>query len=85
VDVEFFKSIPGQSGKDLSQAAPASPLVVTLSGANVQVSWNGSPTLKLQKATSLNPPNWVDVPATLGASSASVSFTGTAAFFRLSQ
>jgi hypothetical protein len=77
--------IAGQSGKDLSQAAPASSLIVTIVGANVHVNWNGSPTLKLQKATSLNPPNWVDVPATLGASSASVSFTGSAAFFRLSQ
>jgi hypothetical protein len=56
-----------------------------LSGGTIHVSWMGSPTIKLQKTVSLNPAIWSDVPGTLGTSSANLSTTGSAAYFRLSQ
>ena len=79
----------GQNGKDLSQAVTAVPgvklTVVGISGGNINLAWQGSPTLKLQETTSLNPPSWSDVSGTLGASTASVPITGTALFFKLAQ
>ena len=75
----------GQAGRDLSQAAVKVNLFFNLSGGTIHVSWTGSPTIKLQKTVSLNPAIWSDVPGTLGTSSANLSTTGSAAYFRLSQ
>jgi Concanavalin A-like lectin/glucanases superfamily/Immunoglobulin domain len=76
----------GMAGKDLSQVITPSTLVISVSGGNVNIGWVGSPTVKLQEATSLNPANWTDVPGTLGASSAIVPMSSsTQAFFRLTQ
>ena len=78
--------LSGAAGKDLSQVITPSQLVLAINGSNVSVSWVGSPTVKLQQATSLNPANWTDVPGTLGAGSASVAINPTGqAFFRLVQ
>lgn len=74
----------GLNGKDLSQASLSSQLNIIVRNGVAYLTWGGSGTVKLQTATSLNPANWTDVPNTLGASSASVSVSGTA-FFRLSQ
>lgn len=75
----------GLAGTDLSLAVAPSILVYSVVGGNMQFTWAGKPTLKLQKATSLNPANWADVTNTLGASSATVPVTGGSAFFRLAQ
>jgi hypothetical protein len=78
----------GQAGRDLSQAVQPvsiSPLAITQAGSNVSLTWVGSPSVKLQQTTSLNPANWTDVTGTLGASSATISITNQAAFFRLTQ
>jgi hypothetical protein len=77
--------IAGMAGKDLSQVTTPEELFMTISGSNVNLSWMGGPTTKLQEATSLNPPNWTDVSGTLGASSAVVIRNDSQAFFRLSQ
>ena len=75
----------GLAGKNLSQVITPSQLVETINGGNVNLNWVGSPTVKLQQATSLKPANWTDVPGTLGASSATVPRNNSQAFFRLSQ
>lgn len=77
----------GQNGKDLSQAMVATKvtLSVTASGNNLNITWPGSSTVKLQKSPGVNPTSWTDVPGTLGANSASVAATNSAAFFRLVQ
>ena len=78
----------GQAGHDLSQAVQPvsiSPLAITQAGSNVSLTWVGSPSVKLQQTTSLNPANWTDVAGSLGASSATISITNQAAFFRLTQ
>ena len=78
----------GQAGHDLSQAVQPvsiSPLAIAQAGSNVSLTWVGSPSVKLQQSTSLNPANWTDVTGTLGASSATISVTNQAAFFRLTQ
>lgn len=78
----------GQGGHDLSLAtlaAPPSTLAFAMAGGSLHVTWTGSPTAKLQQSLSLHPANWQDVPGTLGASSATVSLTNQAAFFRLTQ
>jgi hypothetical protein len=78
----------GQSGNNLALAvvAPMAPILSAhLSGANIVINWQGSPTLKLQKTTSLNPSSWSDVSGTLGASTATVPITGAALFFKLAQ
>jgi hypothetical protein len=76
----------GQAGKDLSEVTTPEELFFTVSGGNINLSWVGGPTTKLQQSSSLNPANWMDVPGTLGASSKSVPINPTGqAFFRLSQ
>jgi hypothetical protein len=81
----------GQAGKDLSQAqvsaVPSRPtLKITVSGSNLQFSWQASPTGRLQKTTSLNPANWADVAGTTGTNVASVTLSGGGtAFFRVAQ
>jgi hypothetical protein len=79
----------GQGGKDLSQATVVvvtkATLSVTASGKNLNITWPGSPTVKLQESRGLIPTSWADVPGTLGASSASVTATNGTAFYRLAQ
>jgi hypothetical protein len=77
----------GQNGKDLSQAVVVTKVMlsVTASGNNLNITWPGSPTVKLQESRDVLPTSWTDVPGTLGASSASVAATNSAAFFRLAQ
>jgi glycerophosphoryl diester phosphodiesterase len=59
------------------------PVKLTRSGPNVTLNWTASPTVKLQKASSLSPPEWRDVPNTLGADSYTEPAQGRAAYFRL--
>lgn len=59
-------------------------LHISVSQGNAWLTWTGNPLVKLQTSPSLNPALWVDVPNTLGASSATVPLNGMA-FFRLSQ
>ena len=75
----------GLSHHDLSTAAAEERISYTVSGGVIHLTWPASPTLKLQKATSLNPAVWVDVPGTLGAGSANVTITAGSAFFKLAQ
>jgi hypothetical protein len=75
----------GSLGQDLTTAFATEVTVTVVSPTTLQLTWSGSPTVKLQTTATLSPPNWQDVPGTLGASSATVSSTGTAAFFRLAQ
>jgi len=75
----------GLAGKDLTTGVVKVALAAQVSGNNLGITWLGSPTLKLQQSTRLNPTVWTDVPGTLGASSASVPLSGPAMFFRLSQ
>ena len=56
-----------------------------LVGGNAVVTWLGSPSLKLQRSTALNPGVWTDVAGTLGAGTATVPVSGSGTFFRLSQ
>lgn len=55
---------------------------ITLSGGNVTITWNGSPSVKLQKTPTLANPNWQDVPGSLGSSTATDAISGAAAFYR---
>ena len=57
----------------------------TVSGGVIHFAWAGSPTVRLQSTTRLNPASWLDVAGTLGASTASVPLAGPAAFFRLAE
>jgi len=75
----------GQNGKDLALAIVAPALSAQLSNGNIVITWQGSPTLKLQKSATLNPASWSDVSGSLGASSASVPVTATPLFFKLAQ
>jgi hypothetical protein len=77
----------GENGKDLSQAMVVTKVVlsVTASGNKLNITWPGSPTVKLQESRGVVPTSWTDVPGTLGASSASVAATNAAAFYRLTQ
>jgi hypothetical protein len=75
----------GQAGEDLTMALTTAISVTKVGATTLQLSWTGSPTLKLQTTTSLSPANWQDVAGSLGASSASVTTSGTSAFFRLVQ
>ncbi|MGH7967598.1 MAG: hypothetical protein ACREIC_02610, partial [Limisphaerales bacterium] len=68
---------------------PATPTQTTLhfavSAGLIHFAWAGSPTVRLQSTTRLNPASWVDLAGTLGASTASVPLAGPAAFFRLAE
>ena len=75
----------GLAGGDLAHAAPVVALSITRNGDNITITWAGSPTIKLQKTTSLAPANWTDVPGTLGASSATLPLADAGAYFRLTQ
>lgn len=75
----------GQNGKNLALALVAPALSAHLSNGNIVITWQGSPTLKLQKTTSLTSPSWSDVSGSLGASSASVPIVATPLFFKLTQ
>lgn len=55
-----------------------------LAGGNVNLSWVGNPTVKVQSSTNLNSSlNWQDVPNTYGLYSLPVSVTGPQKFYRL--
>jgi glycerophosphoryl diester phosphodiesterase len=58
-------------------------LSIARNGASVDLHWNGAPTLRLQKSTTLAPANWQEVPGTLGASQFSEPASEAAAFYRL--
>ena len=57
----------------------------TVSPGLIHFGWTGGPTVKLQETGNLGPTAWVDVPGTLGASTANVPIAGAAAYFRLVQ
>lgn len=54
-------------------------------GGDLSLTWNGATNTRLQRASSLAPPNWQDVAGTAGADSYSQPATNGAAFFRLIQ
>jgi hypothetical protein len=49
------------------------------------LTWIGNPAVNLQSTTSLNPPNWQDVPNTLGQHSWPASATGAQTYYQLVQ
>ena len=55
------------------------------SGGSVLISWNGAAGTKLQKASSMTNPNWVDVPGSNGASSALQPAAVGEAYYRLAR
>jgi hypothetical protein len=57
--------------------------VGSLTNGSITISWVGNPAVNLQSATRLSPPNWQDVPNTLGQHSWTISTTGPQMFFRL--
>lgn len=77
----------GQSGNDLSTAVVGPPGLGTLgfsvAGNNLNFTWTSGPTVRLQKATTLSPPNWGDVAGTTGNSSATEVIGTGNAFYRL--
>ncbi len=77
--------LAGLTSRDLSQAVAVERLSIALSGNNLIITWLGNSALKLQQSPSLSPAAWTDVPGTLGANSATVLITGSAAFFKLSK
>jgi hypothetical protein len=72
----------GLTGNDLTHAVTAS-VFAAISGNNIVLTWNGSPNVELETATSLAPSNWTAVNGTLGASSATIAIGPGAAYFRL--
>lgn len=58
-------------------------LNVALAGSNLNFTWTGGATVRLQKATTLSPPNWADVAGTTGNSSATEAIGTGNAFYRL--
>jgi hypothetical protein len=54
-----------------------------LASGSMNLSWVGNPAVNLQSTTSLNVPNWLDVPNTYGLYSLPVSAVGPQKFFRL--
>jgi len=82
-DGSFLRRLAGRV--ETVYAVAPSKLTVTVSGGALLINWIGSPTIKLQRSFSLNPPAWVDFPGSLGASSAAVPLTNSAAFFKLAQ
>jgi hypothetical protein len=75
----------GLAGKDLTYAVVPGRINFTVSDGILNLNWSGGPNLKLQRTAALNPPVWVDVPGTLGASSISLPTTNSTGFFKLSQ
>jgi len=83
-DASFLRRLAGHIETNAPPVLPVT-LNFSLSAGRLNLSWPGSPTIKLQKSTSVNPAVWLDVPGTLGASSAAIPVTNATAFFRLSQ
>ena len=80
-----IKALGGPTASGISAPNASAPRIsVSLQGASLTLTWPGGPGIRLQKTTSLTNPNWQDVPATLGASSAVEPVSGQAAFYRLS-
>jgi len=73
IEVQAGASAPGDLGR----------LNTTVSGSNLNFTWTGGATTKLQKTTALTQPNWQDVPGTLGSSSATEPVGTGNAFYRL--
>jgi hypothetical protein len=61
------------------------PLSIARSGNDLQLTWRGSPGIRLQKSTTLTPSAWQDVPGTTGANSFTESLVGNASFYRLTR
>jgi len=56
---------------------------IVRNGAEVVISWEAAPGVKLQKTPSLTNPNWQDVPGSAGASSVTEAATSAEAYYRL--
>jgi hypothetical protein len=69
----------GVSGNNLIGGVNIGPVV---NGA-ATLTWIGNPAVKLQSTTNLFPPNWQDVPNTLGFHSKTVNVAGPQQYFRL--
>jgi phospholipase C len=82
-DASFLRRFAGHIEPPLTVGR--TPLTFTVSPGLIHFAWVGSAAVKLQKTTNLEPTAWVDVPGTLGAGTADVPTTGTAAYFRLAQ
>jgi hypothetical protein len=72
----------GQSGQDLTHAVTTT-LSVALSGGKLVLTWNANPKVELETTSVLAPSNWTVVPNTLGVGTASITISGTSAYFRL--
>ena len=56
------------------------------SGGNIIINWNGTganAVSGLQRTTTLNPPNWVNISGTIGLSTYSEAISGNAAYYRV--
>jgi len=82
-DSSFLRRLAGHIE---TNAPPVVPVYLrfSVSAGRLNLSWTGSPTVKLQQSPNVNPSVWADVPGTLGASSAAIQLTNATAFFRLS-
>jgi len=76
--------VAGVVGKDLTMAASAN-LNASMSNGKLTLMWLGSPSVALEKATSLTARDWTVVSGTQGASSASITVAPGNAFYRLVQ
>jgi len=65
------------------QTLPA--LSISRSGNQLQLTWPGGPSIRLQKSTTLSPSAWQDVPGTTDTSSFTESLGGNAGFYRLTR
>jgi hypothetical protein len=83
-DASFLRRLAGHIETTAPAIVPVS-IRFSVSAGRLNLSWNGSPTVKLQQSARVNPAIWADVPGTLGASSAAIPLTNATAFFRLSQ
>ncbi|HEX4350527.1 MAG TPA: hypothetical protein VH251_09070, partial [Verrucomicrobiae bacterium] len=74
----------GLAGKDLGQAFGLLNLGTSVSGSTLHLAWIGGANLKLQSSPTLGSSAvWTDMAGTLGASSANVTTTTGAKYFRI--
>jgi hypothetical protein len=79
----------GLAGKDLSTVSLApsdlGSISVSRSGSTLTLTWTAAPGVRLQKAASLSPASWQDVPGTEGQGTATQEIAGAATFYRLTK
>jgi len=83
-DTSFLRRFAGHIQSQLPSGRPI--LKFAISAGTIHFTWASSSVIRLQQTTNLTAgTSWIDVPGTLGASSADVALIGTAGYFRLGQ